>query len=215
MSSGDLAPYIAGFLTIAGIHIPALISPGPDFVMIVRNSLMYSRRSGLLAALGITTGITMHTTYTLFGLGLLINETMMNTIRVLGALYLIYIGCKAFQAHFDPSETLSTPNRHRKDLTPFQAFRSGFFCNALNPMVIVLFVTIFSSVIDLKTPFAIKGLYAIEILTLSFLWFGSVAIFITFDKIRERVTRFNKWVQRITGSALIFFGLKVALTITP
>lgn len=213
--SGDLAAYTAGFLTIAGIHIPALISPGPDFVMTVRNSLMYSRRSGILAALGITTGMTMHATYTLFGLGLLVNETMMNIIRVLGALYLIYIGYKAFKAHFDPSETLSVHNERHKDLTPFQAFRSGFLCNALNPMVIVLFVTIFSSVIDLDTPLAIKSLYALEILTLSFIWFGAVAVFIAFDKIREWMNRFNKWAQRAMGSALIFFGLKVAMTITP
>ncbi len=214
MFSGDFAPYVAALLTIAGIHIPALISPGPDFVLIVRNSLMYSRRSGIFAALGVTTGIAMHTTYTLFGLGLLMNDLILNIIRVLGALYLVYIGYRSFKADFNTSATLEKKH-HEEDLTPFQAFRSGFFCNALNPMVIVLFVTIFSSVLDLDTPLPIKGLYALEIIGLSFLWFGMVAFFITFDKIQEWVNRFNTWVQRATGSALIFFGIKVALTITP
>ncbi|HAT8180793.1 TPA: lysine transporter LysE, partial [Legionella pneumophila] len=53
----------------------SLISPGPDFAITVKNSLVYSRRSGLLTALGIALGSLVHISYTLLGLGLLITKT--------------------------------------------------------------------------------------------------------------------------------------------
>ena len=59
-------------IVVVTITLLAVISPGPDFAMVTRNSLMLSRRSGVLTALGIGLGVTVHVSYTLLGVGLLI-----------------------------------------------------------------------------------------------------------------------------------------------
>ncbi|HLL37039.1 MAG TPA: LysE family transporter, partial [Streptomyces sp.] len=59
-------------LAVATITVLAVIAPGADFAMIVRNSYLYGRRTGLLGALGVAAGVLVHVTYTMLGVGLLI-----------------------------------------------------------------------------------------------------------------------------------------------
>ena len=73
-------------LAVALITILAVISPGADFAMVTRNSLMLSRRSGVLTALGIGLGVTVHVSYTLLGVGLLIRCSALRRIGRLSTL---------------------------------------------------------------------------------------------------------------------------------
>src|SRR3546814_4620699 len=68
--------------------------------MVTRNSLMLSRRAGMLTALGIGLGVLVHVTYTLVGVGLLIQQSLwlFNAIKLVGAVYLIYLGVKMLRA---------------------------------------------------------------------------------------------------------------------
>jgi len=70
-------------LAVVAITFFAVISPGPDFAMVSRNSLLLSRRTGVLTALGIAAGVCVHVTYTLLGVGLLIQQSLwlFNLIR--------------------------------------------------------------------------------------------------------------------------------------
>ncbi len=140
-------PYLHNMITIATIYIVAVISPGPDFAMILRNSLIYSKRSGLMAALGVSTGILMHATYTMLGLGVLIRncETLFKIIQCAGAFYLIYMGVKSMRAKICAPEKTLSESPVCSDLSMFTAYKTGFLSNALNPMVIVFFISIFSS----------------------------------------------------------------------
>ncbi|WP_438884465.1 LysE family translocator, partial [Bacillus cereus group sp. BC22] len=81
-------------IVVVTITLLAVISPGPDFAMVTRNSLMLSRRSGVLTALGIGLGVTVHVSYTLLGVGLLIRQSLwlFNAVKLVGAIYLIYLG---------------------------------------------------------------------------------------------------------------------------
>jgi threonine/homoserine/homoserine lactone efflux protein len=77
------------FLLVAGIHLLAVMSPGPDFAMVLRNSLIYSRRVGILAAVGLGLGILLHVTYSLLGIGLIISQSILlfNIIKLLHAAF--------------------------------------------------------------------------------------------------------------------------------
>lgn len=93
-------PYLAEFLTIVTIHLLAVMSPGPDFVMIVRNSLMYSRKTGIYSAIGLGFGIGVHVAYSLLGIGILISQSIVlfTIMKFVGAGYLFYIGYKSLTA---------------------------------------------------------------------------------------------------------------------
>ncbi|MGL4858446.1 MAG: LysE family translocator, partial [Enterobacteriaceae bacterium] len=85
-------------LAVATITILAVISPGADFAMVTRNSLIYGRAAGLFSSLGIAFAVQLHVFYTLIGVGLIIGSspTLFLLIRGAGALYLIYIGYQTF-----------------------------------------------------------------------------------------------------------------------
>lgn len=85
--------YLPIIATVALVHLLAVISPGPDFIMITRNSIIYSRRSGVYSALGLGLGILVHVTYSLVGIGLLIAQSILlfNAIKFLrGCLLNLY-----------------------------------------------------------------------------------------------------------------------------
>ena len=84
-------------LAVALITVLAVISPGPDFAMVTRNSYAFGRRSGLIAALGIACGVQVHVFYTVFGIAVIITQSPMlfMAMKWLGAGYLIYLGIKS------------------------------------------------------------------------------------------------------------------------
>lgn len=213
----DFTLYINSFLAIAGIHTMAVISPGPDVALTMRNSLLHSRKVGLAGAFGTTTGMCIHLTYTIFGVGYLVVNMpwLMATIQVAGALYLLYLGYQSFKPNADPmKDVLSSEEKGSKVvLTPFQAYRIGVINNVLNPVVILLFISILSAYITPETPLVIQGLYGALMIGITFAWFAFVAIFFSIDKIRLLFFKMGKWLERLTGAALIAFGLKVAYTV--
>ena len=85
-------------MAVATITVLAVISPGADFAMVTRNSILYGRSAGLFAALGIAAGVQLHVFYTMIGVGWLIRSSpeLFTAIKLLGALYLIYVGYKTF-----------------------------------------------------------------------------------------------------------------------
>jgi len=92
--------YLSAIITVAILHFLAVISPGPDFIMITRNALIYSRRSGVFAALGLALGMLVHVTYSLVGIGLIISRSILlfTILKFVGAAYLISIGYHALRA---------------------------------------------------------------------------------------------------------------------
>ncbi|MEJ2150482.1 MAG: LysE family translocator, partial [Chloroflexota bacterium] len=89
-----------------------VVVPGPNFAMTLRNSLTRSRRAGLFTAFGVSLGGVGHVTYSLIGIALLISQSifLFNTLKRLGALYLIYLGIRALLArkHDQPSPQRAT-----------------------------------------------------------------------------------------------------------
>ncbi len=214
----EMSAYIASFLAIASIHVVAVVSPGPDVALTIRNSLLHSRKVGLAGAFGTTTGMCIHLTYTVFGIGYIVAEMpwLMNLIRLAGAAYLMYLGYLSFKSSGgDMSDyNVNQEDIGKKTLTPWQAYRIGVLNNVLNPMVILLFIGILSAYITPTTPVVIQGLYGAMMIGITFAWFAFVALFFSIDKIRLQFLKLGKWLERLTGGALIAFGLKVAYLAT-
>ena len=92
--------YWAEFLTVALIHLLAVASPGPDFAVVVRESVTHGRRAGTWTAFGVGTAIFLHVGYSLLGIGLIVSQSIMlfNVLKWAAAAYLVYIGFKALRA---------------------------------------------------------------------------------------------------------------------
>jgi len=89
---------LAEFLPLMLVFILAVISPGPDFVLILRQALLQGRRAALLSSTGIGAAMLVHVSYTILGLGLIIAQSLLlfNIVKWAGVAYLFYLGFQAF-----------------------------------------------------------------------------------------------------------------------
>jgi RhtB (resistance to homoserine/threonine) family protein len=199
-------------LLVATIHLLAVMSPGPDFAMVLRNSLVYSRRTGILAAVGLGLGILVHVTYSLLGIALVVSQSIMlfNAIKLLGAAYLVYIGIKSLRAK--PAQTSSDqPSEQKPDLPVLRAIRMGFLTNILNPKATLFFLALFTQVIEPSTGVGMKMLYGALMSAQTFAWFTLVAVTLTQRPVRQIFRRIQGNLEKAFGVILIALGLKVAL----
>lgn len=204
--------YLSAIGTVALLHILAVMSPGPDFIMISRNALLYSRRSGIYAALGLGLGILVHVVYSLIGIGLIISQSIIlfSLMKFIGAAYLIYVGYKAIRTK--QSHITIEGKKHTKDISPLQAIRMGFITNATNPKVTLFFLSIFTLVINPSTPLFIKAIMGAEMSVATFLWFSLVATVLSHGMVKKRFTKIQLKVERVMGVLLIALGIKLALS---
>ncbi|MDD5050703.1 MAG: LysE family transporter [Candidatus Pacebacteria bacterium] len=205
--------YLAQFFTVVIVHLLAVMSPGPDFVMVTRNSLVYSRKVGVYTSLGLGFGIAVHVTYCLLGIGLLISQSILlfNVIKYLGAGYLIYIGYKSLRAK-PQAEKAEEILKAEKEISPLSAIRIGFLTNVLNPKATLFMLALFTQVINPGTPRLIEGLYGVEMVVMTFLWFSLVSVFFSNPLIKEKISKVQHHIERVTGAVLILLGIKVALS---
>ena len=201
--------YLPSIFSVAGLVMISIISPGPDFAIVVKNSLVYSRKTALLTAFGIALGILVHVAYILLGLGLLIAKTpwLLFGVKCLGAAYLLYIGFKGLRAKKAISPLGNVHHKH--DISSFTAIRSGFLTNALNPKCMLFFVSLFSVVMDPNTPFTIMLIYGLIIFVETLSWFGFVAFCLSGKSTRGKFNAAGHWVQRVTGGILIALGVRL------
>lgn len=188
------------------LFIPAVVVitllPGPDFAITVRTTLVHGRRAGILCLLGVNLGVAVHTTAAILGISALIvgSQELFNILKWAGAVYLFWLGIGAIRESFQ-----------KKLEVPDAAFRSGLFCNLLNPKVVVFVLTFFPQFIDCKHPAAPQlALLGLTWSMLGILWLTTLVLLM--ERIRPVFERpsFRRWLNRTTGAVLILFGLKLA-----
>jgi RhtB (resistance to homoserine/threonine) family protein len=197
--------YWAEFLTVALVHLLAVASPGPDFAVILRQALCQSRRNALLTAAGVGAGILVHVTYSLLGIGLLIQQSLLlfNILKVVGALYLSWIAIQCLRARAGGVHVAAEPALAQRGLA---AFRLGFLTNTLNPKATLFFVSLFSVVISPGTPVALQTAYGVYMALATGLWFALVATFFTLPRVRRGFNRFGHWLDRLMGGVLLLLA---------
>lgn len=204
-------PYLNEFVAVATIHILAVMGPGPDFALVTRNSLVYSRKSGVLSALGIGLGILVHVTYSIIGVAVILSKTpvLLAVIKYIGASYLIYIGYQSLTDKYHAAKNANHTSGH--DIAPLEALKTGFITNVTNPNATLFFLSIFTTVISQQTPVFVKTLYGVEMSLATFLWFGLVALVFSHKLIKTRIAGVQFYVEKAMGIILILFALKIFL----
>lgn len=117
------------------------ISPGPDILFVLVQGIVNGRKHGVVTALGLVTGIIVHTSLVAFGVSALIreSETLFLLIKLLGALYLFYLAFTVYKSKV--SIDLSPEEVDKRSLSSL--FRKGFLMNVLNPKVAIFFLAFF------------------------------------------------------------------------
>ncbi len=204
--------FIQQFLTIATIHLLAVMSPGPDLAVVIRNSLGKGKQFGIFTAIGIGCGIMTHVTYALLGIALIISQTpwLFNIIRYIGAGYLVYMGIMSLRSKgkYKIDSNLQKNIKSPK-INFFEAFRNGYFTNLLNPGASVFLLTVFTQVIVPGTPALHQTVFGLWMVIATFLWFAIISSIISIKKVQDTISNYKIWVDRIMGIVLILLAIKV------
>ena len=203
-------PYLTELLTISAIAVFMAVSPGADFVMVTRNSIFYNRRAGLYSALGISAAIWVHVAYSIAGLAVIISNSILlfSIIKYMGAAYLIYVGWQTFTSK---SMVEIENSEDKQDLSKSKAFKIGFVTNVLNPKTTIFFLSIFTQLVTLETPIWLQLVYGLIISLAHLVWFVVVSYFFTHPVMLEKFKQSKHIVEKVVGTVLMGFGLKVAV----
>lgn len=195
-------------LTIATIHLAALVLPGPDVFLVSQTALARGRRAALLAGLGICLGIAVWATAALAGINLLFQwfPWLHGIIKIAGGLYLLYLGFNLWRSSLNTIETDSAHAPINLPLSDWAALRAGFLTNLANPKAAIFFSSIFSSVLPAHTPNSLKVAALLLMVGLSAAWFSLVAYGMSTAKLQAAYARAQRVIDRITGSIMLSFG---------
>lgn len=207
------------------LFLPAVLVitllPGPDFAIVVKTALLSGRRQALACVLGINCGVAVHTIAAILGISAVIagSAELFAVLKWAGAAYLFYLGLRSLlaslrhESHEDgtPIEAAAAALQNAKAETPAAAFRSGLFCNLLNPKVVLFVLTFFPQFMDAALPAGPQ--LALMGVTWAFLGLAWLAVLVVMmDRIRPIFGRpaFQRWLNRTMGVILILFGLRLA-----
>ena len=203
-------PYLIELASLMAIFFFAIVSPGADLAMVIRQSIVQGRRAAIVTSFGIGASLMFHVTYTILGLGLIISQSiyLFNIVKWCGVAYLVYIGIKALRA--GKTELTVDMAARREPQTLARAFGLGFLANALNPKAVFFFLSIFSTVVGAHTPVAVKFGYGLVMATCLIAWFVGVSLFMTTPRMRAGFARMSQWIDRTSGVVFIALGIKLA-----
>ena len=192
-------------ILIMTIHAVALISPGPDFAIVTRLSIVSGRRAGLWGAAGVATAIGVYVLVTVLGLSLVLAALpgLSRILAVAGALYLSWLGVQCLRSKGQLPEAQS-------QRAVGKAFITGFMTNLLNPKAMLYFGSILSQALTphLSTTDMVSLWFLLVMESL--LWFGFVALMFSSRRVLDWLRHRMQWFDRIVGAVLLGLAVKVA-----
>jgi threonine efflux protein len=204
---------IAALAKILSVFALALVSPGPDFMIVSSLSLKRSRADGIKAAAGIGAVIALYTLVSLTGLSALFARYfwMVAAIKLLGGIYLVYLAYALWRGSFKSPEATAdadvTATLKRKN-----AFVAGMLCSLTNPKAIAFFASIFAIALTPDTTMATRATIGVLVPLSAFSWFSFVAYGLSKPGVRTRYQRWQKVIDRTAGTVMGLFGLRLIET---
>lgn len=197
-------------LTFAIVALLLVISPGPNGVLIVKTASVSGRHAAFANIAGLFFATFIHGAFSILGLSALLLQSaeLFLLVKVLGALYLFYIGAKAIWSSFHRKQQVAVKSGSRQaNQSLLGSFTEGFLTQLLNPKVSVFYLSAFPQFVDFATAgqaaaFALVAIHAVLIV----LWFIGVTLMIGRFKSGSKDSKAGRWVQRVSGSAMIYFS---------
>lgn len=202
--------------TLATVHFIALMSPGPDFALVVQNATRYGRQTGVYIALGLSFGILLHSLLSLTGVSYLVHQqpTLFALVQIAGGSYLFYLGFGALKGTWqtlsskietsaeESSSSLLLSNKR-------QAFSRGFATNILNPKALVFFVSLMSTLVPASMSLTGKGVALFILWSLSLAWFSFLAWALSTERLQAKLKSLAVYIDGLCGIIFTLVGASI------
>ena len=205
--------YWLEFFKVALAHALAVASPGPDFAIVLKQSLSHGRRTAIWTSLGIGAANLVHVAYSLLGLGMLLrsSELWFNAVKFAGAAYIAWLGVQSLRARPRQEALADAALAGVRLPDERSAFATGFFTSALNPKASLFFISLFAMLVSPLTPKLIQAGYGLWMSSATVAWFTFVSMIFTRDDVRRRFLHFGHWIDRALGVVFLAFAASLVL----
>jgi threonine/homoserine/homoserine lactone efflux protein len=198
------------FGAVAAAHALGVSSPGPDFAVVVRQTLAHGRRTGVVTGLGIGSGILFHVAWGMFGLGWAVQHfpALIGVLRYAGAAVLLWIGVKALRSQ--PIATRDDPAATpAPQPSPARAYALGLATNALNAKAFLFFVALCSSVVTAGASIGLRLALGLWLVVATAAYFSFVAWTVGHPAVRRRLLAHAHRIDRAMGAILIALAFAI------
>ena len=202
------------FLTVALVHIIALMSPGPDFFFVSQTAVSRSRKEAMMGVLGITCGVMVWAGVALLGLHLIIEKMawLHTIIMVGGGLYLCWMGYQMLRGALKKEKVDSAEEPQVELAQGGRSFMKGLLTNLANPKAIIYFGSVFSLFVGDNVGAAERwGIFLLIILE-TLAWFTVVASLFALPAMRRGYQRAAKWSDGVAGTLFAGFGIHLIIS---
>lgn len=192
------------FLSLAGLHLLIVLSPGPNMWVVSQTALNYSTFYARFAAWGIVAGTLLWALAALLGVSALIERIswLKQVLQLAGGLYLIYLGLNTWRlaAHM-PGSLLPD-----KIIAPRERFITGLLTVLTNPKSVLYFTSVFATQLTPATPIWAKGLIVLFVAFNAGLWYNLMATLFSTATAQRLYERLKIWIDRLAGVGFMLFG---------
>lgn len=198
------------FLLIAFAHFLALISPGPDFFLILQTSLRLRLRYAVSVCAGIACANGIYLIIAVLGIEAVRDMTpLMVILKYLGGGYLIFLGVMFLKTplrSFTPTEQAAPVMVG----SIAKQFTMGFMSGILNPKNAIFYLSLFTVMVSESTGLGLRGLYALWMCSLVFFWDMGIAVLLTRRQLKESLGNGVFFIEKVSGVFLTLFGILLA-----
>ncbi|MGF1686563.1 LysE family translocator [Photobacterium japonica] len=200
------------FITVAIAHFLALLSPGPDFVIVVKSAVRNKGKNALGVAFGIAAANAVYITLCLVGVGSILAASVpvMIALKLIGGLFLIYLAVQAIRAKKSAYKNIEI----EADSTPhhtsfFREFFIGFMSGILNPKNLLFYLSLFTVVLSSEVGFYFKLALGVWMTLVVLIWDAAIIALLSTEKVRGQFTRIAYYIDKVTGAMLGLIGATI------
>jgi threonine/homoserine/homoserine lactone efflux protein len=195
-------------LVIVSVTFLVMVTPGPDMVLVLRNTFAAGRRAGMHTSLGILTGNLVHITCGVLGISWLISQSILafEVLRYAAAAYLICLGAVSFRSGQNTLETADTVGARSDG----NWFGQGFISNVLNPKGALFYLGVFTVVIVPGTPAGVTLVLVASMLLVSASFWLVFVWTLERSGIRRLIERSQMTINRMLAGLLVLLGVRLA-----
>lgn len=199
------------FLLIASAHFMALLSPGPDFFLILHTALRLPLRYAFAVCGGIALANGCYVTLAVLGLETVRHfSELMLALRFLGAAYLISIGILLLRAPMRSlADNTGATVLHARSLR--RHFTLGLMSGMLNPKNMIFYLSLFTAMVSPQTSLGMRSLYGLWMSCLVLVWDMGIAVILGNNRIKTGLGRWIFRLEKFSGVMLTLFGVLLAV----
>jgi threonine/homoserine/homoserine lactone efflux protein len=202
--------HIFGFVVVASLLV---MSPGPNSILIAKTVPVSGKAAGFANVAGFVSAFYLHGSLSILGVSLLLVQSSyaFTIFKLVGALYLCWIGLKAILSAWGNSERLNRPKELKRPLPLKFAFLEGFLTNALNPKVSMFYLAAFPQFVPMGSELSQAYVLVFIHSVINCLWFGAMVLLLSRIQKFAQGRTFRRWLRMATGTIFLGFGIKLAL----